>query len=158
MVHFDDRLDDRGVREMCTAAAAEVDLDRCGMDGQYDARDIADAQPLADKITTVAREIYRAGEVHIPDAIRAQLKQWEAMGYGQFPVCMAKTQFSFSTDPTKMGAPQGHEVEVHEVRLSAGAGFVVAVCGDIMTMPGLPKVPSAETIYLNETGQIEGLF
>ena len=142
-----------GAEELAQIVAAKADLGPNGYTPLY-----PDAQPLADKITTVAREIYRAGEVHIPDAIRAQLKQWEAMGYGQFPVCMAKTQFSFSTDPAKMGAPQGHEVEVHEVRLAAGAGFVVAVCGDIMTMPGLPKVPSAETIYLNETGQIEGLF
>ncbi len=80
------------------------------------------------------------------------------MGYGNFPVCMAKTQYSFSTDPTQMGAPVDHTVEVAEVRLSAGAGFVVAVCGGIMTMPGLPKVPSAENIYLDENGQIEGLF
>jgi len=114
--------------------------------------------PLADKITTVATEIYRAANVAIPPAIRTQLKQWEEMGYGHFPICMAKTQYSFSTDPTKMGAPEGHEVAIREVRLSAGAGFVVAICGDIMTMPGLPKVPSAENIYLDENGQIEGLF
>ncbi|MBC2777914.1 formate--tetrahydrofolate ligase [Parasphingopyxis marina] len=114
--------------------------------------------PLADKIETVAREIYRAAEVNIPPAVRKQLQQWEEMGHGHFPVCMAKTQYSFSTDPTKLGAPEGHEVTVREVRLSAGAGFVVAICGDIMTMPGLPKVPSAEAIYLDENGQIEGLF
>ena len=117
-----------------------------------------DEMPLADKITTVATEIYRAGEVSIPTAVRNQLKQWEEMGYGNFPVCMAKTQYSFSTDPTKLGAPEGHEVAIREVRLSAGAGFVVAICGDIMTMPGLPKVPSAENIYLDENGEIEGLF
>jgi formate--tetrahydrofolate ligase len=117
-----------------------------------------DDMPLADKITVVGREIYRAGAVHLSEAIRSQLSAWEAMGYGYLPVCMAKTQFSFSTDPAKLGAPEGHEVEVREVRLAAGAGFVVAVCGDIMTMPGLPKVPSAETIYLNSEGQIEGLF
>ena len=117
-----------------------------------------DEMPLADKIGVVAREIYRAGEVHLPDAVRSQLSAWEAMGYGHLPVCMAKTQFSFSTDPAKLGAPAGHEVEVREVRLAAGAGFVVAVCGDIMTMPGLPRVPSAETIYLDAAGQIEGLF
>jgi formate--tetrahydrofolate ligase len=114
--------------------------------------------PLADKIETIAREIYRAAEVNIPPAIRKQLQQWEEMGHGHFPVCMAKTQYSFSTDPTKLGAPEDHEVTVREVRLSAGAGFVVAICGDIMTMPGLPKVPSAQAIYLDENGQIEGLF
>ena len=117
-----------------------------------------DAMPLADKIETVAREIYRAGEVAIPAAVRGQLRQWEAMGYGHLPVCMAKTQYSFSTDPARLGAPDGHEVAVREVRLSAGAGFVVAICGDIMTMPGLPRVPSAEGIYLDGNGAIEGLF
>jgi formate--tetrahydrofolate ligase len=114
--------------------------------------------PLAEKIETIATEIYRAGSVSISPAVRKQLKQWEEMGYGHFPVCMAKTQYSFSTDPTQLGAPDGHEIAIREVRLSAGAGFVVAIAGDIMTMPGLPKVPSAEGIYLDENGQIEGLF
>ncbi len=114
--------------------------------------------PLADKITTVATEIYRAGEVSISSAIRKQLKQWEDMGYANYPVCMAKTQYSFSTDPTQLGAPEDHTVEINEVRLSAGAGFIVAIAGGIMTMPGLPKVPSAENIYLDDNGQIEGLF
>ena len=90
--------------------------------------------------------------------IRDQLKQWEDQGYGNLPVCMAKTQYSFSTDPTLRGAPTGHSVPVREVRLSAGAGFIVAICGEIMTMPGLPRVPSAESIMLNDQGQIEGLF
>jgi formate--tetrahydrofolate ligase len=114
--------------------------------------------PLAEKIETIATEIYRAGSVSISSSVRSQLKQWEEMGYGHFPVCMAKTQYSFSTDPTQLGAPDGHEIAIREVRLSAGAGFVVAIAGDIMTMPGLPKVPSAEGIYLDENGQIEGLF
>lgn len=117
-----------------------------------------DDLPLAAKIETVAREIYRAGEVHLSPAVRGQLKTWEEMGYGRLPVCMAKTQVSFSTDPALLGAPEGHEVEVREVRLSAGAGFVVAICGDVMTMPGLPRVPAAEGIHLDENGQIEGLF
>jgi len=117
-----------------------------------------DEMALADKITTVATEIYRAANVVISPAISKQLKQWEEMGYGKYPICMAKTQYSFSTDPTKLGAPTGHDIEVAEVRLSAGAGFVVAICGGIMTMPGLPKVPSAENIYLDENGEIEGLF
>ena len=90
--------------------------------------------------------------------VRDQLKLWEQQGYGNLPVCMAKTQYSFSTDPTLRGAPVGHSVPVREVRLSAGAGFVVVVCGEIMTMPGLPRKPSAESIYLNDGGQIEGLF
>jgi formate--tetrahydrofolate ligase len=113
---------------------------------------------LADKIETVCREIYRAGSVTIAPAVRSQLKAWEDMGYGHFPVCMAKTQYSFSTDPAALGAPENHDVTIREVRLSAGAGFVVAIAGEIMTMPGLPKVPSAEAIYLDENGQIEGLF
>jgi formate--tetrahydrofolate ligase len=83
---------------------------------------------------------------------------WEAAGYGHLPICMAKTQYSFTTDPNVRGAPTGHSIPVREVRLSAGAGFVVAICGEIMTMPGLPRVPSAETIRLNDAGQIEGLF
>jgi formate--tetrahydrofolate ligase len=114
--------------------------------------------PLAEKIDTVCKEIYRADGAVLSPAIRNQLKQWEEMGYGHFPVCMAKTQYSFSTDPTKLGAPTGFEVAIREVRLAAGAGFVVAIAGDIMTMPGLPRVPSAENIYLDENGQIEGLF
>ena len=90
--------------------------------------------------------------------IRDQLKLWEDQGYGHLPVCMAKTQYSFSTDPSLRGAPTGHSVPVREVRLSAGAGFIVVVCGEIMTMPGLPRVPAAETIRLNVAGEIEGLF
>jgi formate--tetrahydrofolate ligase len=114
--------------------------------------------PLAQKIETVCKEIYRADGVTMSPAVKSQLKQWEEMGYGHFPVCMAKTQYSFSTDPTALGAPTGFEVNIREVRLAAGAGFVVAIAGDIMTMPGLPKVPSAENIYLDENGEIEGLF
>ena len=90
--------------------------------------------------------------------IKEQLKQWEEAGYGNLPVCMAKTQYSFTTDPNKRGAPTGFTIPVREVRLSAGAGFVVVICGEIMTMPGLPKKPAAETICLNSQGQIEGLF
>ena len=90
--------------------------------------------------------------------IRAQLKEWEDQGYGHLPVCMAKTQYSFTTDPTRRGAPDGHSLPVREVRLSAGAGFVVVICGEIMTMPGLPKVPSAESICINADGVIDGLF
>ena len=86
------------------------------------------------------------------------MKAWEDAGYGDLPVCMAKTQYSFSTDPNLRGAPTGHSLPIREVRLSAGAGFVVVVCGEIMTMPGLPRVPSAEAIRLNADGQIEGLF
>ncbi|WP_226628101.1 formate--tetrahydrofolate ligase [Alloyangia pacifica] len=117
-----------------------------------------DEMPLWEKIETVAKRIYHAEEVTADPRILAQLKEWEEQGFGNLPVCMAKTQYSFSTDPKKLGAPSGHMVPVREVRLSAGAGFVVAICGDIMTMPGLPRVPAAETIRLNAAGEVEGLF
>jgi len=117
-----------------------------------------DDMPLFEKIETIAKKIYHASEVIADTKIREQLKTWEAEGYGHLPVCMAKTQYSFSTDPNLRGAPTGHTLPVREVRLSAGAGFVVVICGEVMTMPGLPRVPSAETIMLNDMGQIEGLF
>jgi formate--tetrahydrofolate ligase len=117
-----------------------------------------DEMPLFEKIETISKRIYRADEVLADSKIRDQLKQWEEQGYGHLPVCMAKTQYSFSTDPNLRGAPTGHSVPVREVRLSAGAGFIVAICGEIMTMPGLPRVPSAEAIMLNDAGEIEGLF
>ena len=117
-----------------------------------------DEMPLLEKIETIAKKIYHADEVIADQKICDQLRQWEDQGYGNLPVCMAKTQYSFSTDPTLRGAPTGHSVPVREVRLSAGAGFIVAICGEIMTMPGLPRVPSAEAIMLNDQGQIEGLF
>ncbi|RMH44323.1 MAG: formate--tetrahydrofolate ligase [Alphaproteobacteria bacterium] len=117
-----------------------------------------DEMPLFEKIETIAKRIYRADEVIADKKIRDQLRQWEAQGYGNLPICMAKTQYSFSTDPNLRGAPVGHTVPVREVRLSAGAGFVVVICGEIMTMPGLPRVPAAEAIHLNAEGQIEGLF
>ena len=117
-----------------------------------------DEIPLFQKIETIAKRIYRADEVLADAKIRNQLKEWEAQGYGNLPVCMAKTQYSFTTDPSRRGAPDGHSVPVREVRLSAGAGFVVVICGEIMTMPGLPRVPAANSIRLNEAGEIEGLF
>jgi formate--tetrahydrofolate ligase len=117
-----------------------------------------DAMPLADKIRTIATSIYGAADVAIAPKAAADLAAFEAAGYGTLPICMAKTQYSFSADPTLLGAPSGHVVPVREVRLSAGAGFVVAICGDIMTMPGLPRLPAAEAIHINAEGQIEGLF
>jgi formate--tetrahydrofolate ligase len=117
-----------------------------------------DDMSLFAKIETIAKRIYRADEVLADAKIRSQLKEWEAAGYGNLPVCMAKTQYSFTTDPNRRGAPTGHSVPVREVRLSAGAGFIVVICGEIMTMPGLPRTPAAETIHLNDMGQIEGLF
>ncbi|QRM56334.1 formate--tetrahydrofolate ligase [Sinorhizobium sp. BG8] len=117
-----------------------------------------DDMPLFHKIETIAKDIYHAGEVIADKAVRDQLHAWESQGFGHLPICMAKTQYSFSTDPNLRGAPTGHTVPIREVRLSAGAGFVVVITGEIMTMPGLPRVPSSERIHLNEHGQIEGLF
>lgn len=117
-----------------------------------------DALPLAEKIRIVAKEIYRADDVEIAPAALTKLKQFEADGFGNLPVCMAKTQYSFTADPKIMGAPTGFTVPVRDVRLSAGAGFVVALCGEIITMPGLPRDPAANHIHLNANGDIEGLF
>ena len=113
---------------------------------------------LFDKIKTIAKEIYDADDVIADNKIRSQLKHFEENGYGDFPVCIAKTQYSFSTDPTLKGAPSGHSIPIREVRLSSGAEFIVVVCGEIMTMPGLPSVPAANSIKINDDGEIEGLF
>jgi formate--tetrahydrofolate ligase len=113
---------------------------------------------LWEKIRTIATKIYGAGEVTADGKVRAQIKKLQDDGYGHYPVCVAKTQYSFSTDPQLRGAPSGHIINVREVRLAAGAEFVVMVCGDIMTMPGLPKVPSANAIDVGEDGKIVGLF
>jgi len=117
-----------------------------------------DKIPLFKKIETIAQEIYHASEVVADTKIRDQLKDFESKGYGNLPICIAKTQYSFSTDPSLKGAPSGHVVPIREVRLSSGAEFIVVVCGAIMTMPGLPRVPAADSIKLNEKGDIEGLF
>jgi len=117
-----------------------------------------DDMPLYEKIRTIAREIYRAKDISADKAVKEQLAAFEAMGYGKAPVCIAKTQYSFSTNPDAKGAPSDHVINVREVRLSAGAEFVVAICGEIMTMPGLPKVPSANAIDVGADGKIVGLF
>ncbi len=143
----------KGAEALATRVAEIADSDMANFAPIY-----ADEMPLAEKIQTICKRIYRADEALMDQKIRNQLKDWEAQGYGHLPVCMAKTQYSFSTDPNLRGAPVGHSVPVREVRLSAGAGFVVAVCGEIMTMPGLPRKPAAETIMLNDAGEIEGLF
>ena len=114
--------------------------------------------PLFKKIETIAKEIYRADEVIADTKIRDQLKGFEEAGYGELPICVAKTQYSLSTDPNLKGAPTGHVLPVREIRLSSGAEFIVVVCGAIMTMPGLPRVPAADSIKLNDKGEIEGLF
>jgi len=142
-----------GSKELATRVAEIADADMANFSPLY-----ADDMSLADKIQTICKRIYRADEALMDKKIRDQLHLWEEQGYGNLPVCMAKTQYSFSTDPNLRGAPDNHSVPVREVRLSAGAGFIVVVCGEIMTMPGLPRKPAAETICLNNEGLIEGLF
>jgi formate--tetrahydrofolate ligase len=142
-----------GTIELATRVAEIADSDMGNFAPLY-----SDDMSLFEKIETVAKRIYRADEVLADGKIRNQLKEWEIAGYGHLPVCMAKTQYSFTTDPNRRGAPIGHSVPVREVRLSAGAGFIVVICGEIMTMPGLPRVPASEQIMLNDMGQIEGLF
>jgi formate--tetrahydrofolate ligase len=117
----------------------------------------ADDEPLWDKLRAVATRVYGAGDITAPPAVRRQVQALQDAGHGALPICVAKTQYSFSTDPARRGAPSGHGVELREVRLAAGAGFVVMICGDIMTMPGLPKVPSAERIDLDDEGRVLGL-
>ena len=117
-----------------------------------------DKIPLFNKIKIIAKEIYNASEVIADYKITSQLKQFEESGYGEFPICIAKTQYSFSTDPKLKGSPSGHSIPIREVRLSSGAEFIVVICGEIMTMPGLPSVPAANSIRLNDNGEIEGLF
>ncbi len=142
-----------GTEELAHHVVELCDVDEANFKPLY-----GDDLPLFEKIETVAKEIYRASEVTADAKVRNQLKDWEEAGYGDFPVCMAKTQYSFSTDPNLKGAPGDHVLNIREVRLSAGAGFVVAIAGDIMTMPGLPRVPAAEAIHLDEAGLIQGLF
>ncbi len=164
------------IEEMAAAHGARAVICHHWARGGAGARDLADAVatlaadgqaqfaplydddlPLFDKINTVATRIYRASEAVAEPRVRAQLKRWEGAGYGHLPVCIAKTQYSFSTDPSLLGAPTGHVLDVREVRLAAGAGFVVAICGEITTMPGLPRVPSAEHIRLDAQGLVDGL-
>ena len=177
--HFsgDTEAEIAALMEYATAQGVEAVVCRHWAEGGAGARDLAhrvaaladggearfqtlypDDMPLAEKIRTVARRIYRASDVTFAPGLTDQLTAWEDAGHGGLPVCMAKTQYSFSTDPTRLGAPEGHTVPVRELRLSAGAGFVVAVCGDIMTMPGLPRDPAARTIRPGPGGRVEGLF
>jgi formate--tetrahydrofolate ligase len=142
-----------GAVELAEAVAALADGGTARFAPLYE-----DDLPLFEKIERVATRIYRAGSISASPAILKQLSGWEAAGHGRLPVCMAKTQYSFSADPALVGAPSGFDVPVREVRLAAGAGFVVAICGDLMTMPGLPRVPAAEGMRLNAAGEIEGLY
>ena len=141
-----------GAEDLARAVAETADAGKSAFKPLY-----PDDMKLLAKIETIAREIYRAGSVSAPEAVKQRLASFEAAGFGHVPVCIAKTQSSFSSDPTKLGAPTGHVLAIREVRLSAGAGFVVAVCGDLQTMPGLPKVPAAHVIRLGADGLIEGL-
>ncbi len=143
----------KGIAEMAKRVAEIADSNVANYAPIY-----PDDMGLFLKIETIAKKIYRAGDVTADKSVRDQLKTWEDMGYGHLPICIAKTQYSFTTDPNARGAPTGFTLPVREVRLSAGAGFIVAICGEIMTMPGLPKVPSSEHIRFNTAGQIEGLF
>ncbi len=142
-----------GIEELSRHVAMLADKDSAQFKPIY-----GEEMPLFEKIKTIAREIYRADDVIADKSVRDQLKGYEAQGYGKFPICMAKTQYSFTTDPNMKGAPINHTLPIREVRLSAGAEFIVVICGEVMTMPGLPKVPSAEVIGLDAKGQIQGLF
>ncbi|RME14497.1 MAG: formate--tetrahydrofolate ligase [Alphaproteobacteria bacterium] len=143
----------KGITELATRVAEIADAGINHFAPLY-----PDDMGLFAKIETIAKRIYRADEVLADKKIRDQLRAWEAEGYGDLPICMAKTQYSFSTDPNLLGAPTGHSVPIREVRLSAGAGFIVVICGAIMTMPGLPSKPAAMSIGINEAGEVEGLF
>ncbi|WP_209426471.1 formate--tetrahydrofolate ligase [Pararhodobacter sp. SW119] len=175
--HSDTEAEISAVKEYCASQGAEAILCRHWAEGSAGVAELAtrvaeiadsgvssfaplyeDGMGLFQKIETIAKRIYHADEVIADKTIRDQLRTWEAAGYGHLPVCMAKTQYSFSTDPNLRGAPTGHTVPIREVRLSAGAGFVVVICGEIMTMPGLPRSPAAETIRINNAGFVEGLF
>jgi formate--tetrahydrofolate ligase len=142
----------KGAEDLARAVIATLAKNKADFRVLYD-----DNLPLLAKVEATARRIYRADSVAASQKIIAQLKRWEDDGFGRLPVCIAKTQYSFSTDPTKLGAPEGHVLDVREVRLSAGAGFVVAICGDLMTMPGLPRAPAAEIMSVDADGNIHGL-
>ena len=142
-----------GTQELAHHVVEAADSGQAQFQTLYD-----DDLPLLEKTRHIARTLYGANDIIADKKVRDQFAKFEADGYAKFPICIAKTQYSFSTDPALMGAPIGHDVPIREVRLSAGAEFIVVVCGDIMTMPGLPRVPSANNIHLNKDGEIEGLF
>jgi len=166
------------IQEQCAKLGVKVSLCTHWSDGGKGTKDLAnnvveickrsdtskfkhlysDQTPILEKVKKIAKEIYNAKGIEVDEKIKEQVKKIEQAGFGRFPVCIAKTQYSFSTDPKLKGAPSGHSLAIREVRLSSGAEFVVIVCGSIMTMPGLPRVPAADSIKLNEKGDIEGLF
>jgi formate--tetrahydrofolate ligase len=143
----------KGAADVARAVVKAIDAGKADLKLLY-----PDDMPLFDKIRTIAKEIYRADDATADKSVKDQLKSWEEMGFGKLPVCVAKTQYSFSTNPDAKGAPKGFNIPVREVRLSAGAEFVVAICGEIMTMPGLPKTPAADSIDVGADGRIAGLF
>ena len=142
-----------GAKELAETVVKVIDESENNFEYLY-----PDDMPLWDKMETIAKKIYGASSISAPANVKKQIDDLQANGYGKFPVCVAKTQYSFSTDPSKRGAPSDHEIPIREVRLSAGAEFIVMVCGDIMTMPGLPKIPAAERIDIDDNGNIVGLF
>ena len=142
-----------GTEELAHEVVALVDGGHANFAPLY-----ADEMPIWDKVRTIATRLYRADEIIADKKIRDQIQNLQDSGYGHFPVCIAKSQYSFSTDPNLKGAPDNHVMAIREVRLSAGAGFIVVVCGDIMTMPGLPRVPAANNIDINASGEVVGLF
>jgi len=166
------------IEEHCSKLGVKVSLCKHWSDGGNGTKDLAnnvvdlcsksdkakfkylysDETPILEKIEKIAKEIYKAKGIELDEKIKEQIKKIEQAGFGRFPVCIAKTQYSFSTDPKLKGAPSGHVLPIREIRLSSGAEFLVVVCGSVMTMPGLPRVPSADSIKLNDKGEIEGLF
>ncbi len=166
------------IQEYCSKLGVKASLCTHWSDGGNGAKDLAnnvvelckksdkskfkylysDETPILEKIEKIAKEIYKAKGIEVDEKTKEQVKKIEQAGFGKFPVCIAKTQYSFSTDPKLKGAPSGHILSIREVRLSSGAEFLVVVCGSIMTMPGLPRVPAADNIKLNKKGEIEGLF
>ena len=143
----------KGASELAEEVAAIADSNSSKFKPLYDNK-----LSLWDKTQYIAKNIYGASEIIADKKVRNQFKKLEDDGFGEYPICMAKTQYSFSTDPLLMGAPSGHDVPIREVRLSAGAEFIVVVCGEIMTMPGLPKIPASEGIDVDDEGLIQGLF
>ena len=166
------------IEEYCSKLGVKVSLCKHWADGGNGTKDLAnnvvelcekseknkfkylysDETPILEKVEKIAKEIYKAKGIELDEKIKEQVKKIEQAGFGRFPVCIAKTQYSFSTDPKLKGAPSGHVLPIREIRLSSGAEFVVVVCGSIMTMPGLPRVPAADSIKLNDKGEVEGLF
>ena len=166
------------IEEYCSKLGVKVSLCKHWADGGNGAKDLAnnvielcekseknkfkylysDETPILEKVEKIAKEIYKAKGIELDEKIKEQVKKIEQAGFGRFPVCIAKTQYSFSTDPKLKGAPSGHVLPIREIRLSSGAEFVVVVCGSVMTMPGLPRVPAADSIKLNDKGEVEGLF